>query len=485
MGGRALSPGACNHSCTTHSLPEFISLLSPVLFPSNVMRRSASWVSLVLVAPPNCPLSHPPTRIRSCPRGPHTDFLERTAHFDLRLQSPFAAGDTSGGAGGGDSGARRQAADAAPRETAGTSAAAAQERAQSGAAASGSGGPLRVACAGPGTQLGFLSALRVTARLNALCGSTFPLPHGASAAQPQPPADAAGGGGGGGVLPGRLLSRVRLPAVGAAISVDVSACPPLDCDLEELQREARELLGTLGKGADTESQKGGESEDELPANNGSAAEQPRGGVPLLPAAPAAAAAPADAEAGATRNSTAAAALRRALLTGGRPAAAGGSKATAPPQPHPIPPPAPPPGPAPAYARPPPARASPRLLFLGTGCAEPSKYRGGSAILLSVPPPPPPLAAAHNPPAEEKFALLDAGEGCAGALLRALGPDAARRALRSLRLVLISHHHADHLLGLPGLLAAAAEAGAPSPPVVVGARRPARAAFPRLTPHGDR
>ena len=84
-----------------------------------------------------------------------------------------------------------------------------------------------------------------------------------------------------------------------------------------------------------------------------------------------------------------------------------------------------------------------LLFLGTGSAEPSKYRGASGILLRLPPDAP-----REPPG---YVLLDAGEGVSGALTRHLGRDGARDVVARLRAVYVSHAHADHVLGVPGVL----------------------------------
>ena len=54
-----------------------------------------------------------------------------------------------------------------------------------------------------------------------------------------------------------------------------------------------------------------------------------------------------------------------------------------------------------------------LFFLGTGCAEPSAWRGASAILIRT-------------GREQKGILLDCGEGTYGQLCRYLGPDKARQ-----------------------------------------------------------
>ncbi|KDD74941.1 hypothetical protein H632_c974p0, partial [Helicosporidium sp. ATCC 50920] len=95
----------------------------------------------------------------------------------------------------------------------------------------------------------------------------------------------------------------------------------------------------------------------------------------------------------------------------------------------------------------------RLLFLGTGSAEPSSHRGPSAILVQTSDP------------RASF-LLDCGEGTAGALVRWLGPSGARAAALALSLVWISHRHADHMSGLPGLLRLR-NVGEAAPLVVVG------------------
>lgn len=55
---------------------------------------------------------------------------------------------------------------------------------------------------------------------------------------------------------------------------------------------------------------------------------------------------------------------------------------------------------------------PRLVFLGTGCAEPSKYRGASAL--------------HLRPAPGAGLLLDAGEGAWGQLVRFYGRRGAQQ-----------------------------------------------------------
>lgn len=78
----------------------------------------------------------------------------------------------------------------------------------------------------------------------------------------------------------------------------------------------------------------------------------------------------------------------------------------------------------------------RVVFLGTGCAEPSKYRGGTGILVE---------------GVRGSVLLDCGESVWGQMVRHFGITAARQKLASLRCIWISHKHADHLLGLISLL----------------------------------
>lgn len=89
--------------------------------------------------------------------------------------------------------------------------------------------------------------------------------------------------------------------------------------------------------------------------------------------------------------------------------------------------------------PPPPPTTPTLTFLGTGSAEPSAHRGASSMYLACP--------------SGRGALLDAGEGAAGALKRALGAEGGRKAFASLSLLWLSHKHADHVLGAVGVLEA--------------------------------
>jgi ribonuclease BN (tRNA processing enzyme) len=92
-----------------------------------------------------------------------------------------------------------------------------------------------------------------------------------------------------------------------------------------------------------------------------------------------------------------------------------------------------------------------LSFLGTGCAVPSKYRNVSGILLDLP---------MDAKGQECALLIDAGEGTWSQMLRLLSEmhrDVPLRSLkyrlaRKLRVVWISHPHADHHLGLVRVIA---------------------------------
>jgi ribonuclease Z len=78
-----------------------------------------------------------------------------------------------------------------------------------------------------------------------------------------------------------------------------------------------------------------------------------------------------------------------------------------------------------------------VTTLGTGSAIPSKYRNVSATHLDIP--------------GVGGVLLDCGEGSLGQLRRRFGPEGKRRVLEELRLIYISHMHADHHLGLNSIL----------------------------------
>lgn len=78
-----------------------------------------------------------------------------------------------------------------------------------------------------------------------------------------------------------------------------------------------------------------------------------------------------------------------------------------------------------------------IVTLGTGSALPSKYRNVSATLLRVP--------GHG------SYLFDCGEGTLGQLKRMYPADELRSILLDLKMIWISHLHADHHLGLVNVL----------------------------------
>ncbi|XP_049776088.1 ribonuclease Z, mitochondrial [Schistocerca cancellata] len=80
---------------------------------------------------------------------------------------------------------------------------------------------------------------------------------------------------------------------------------------------------------------------------------------------------------------------------------------------------------------------PKIVFLGTGSCIPNKTRNTSGIVLEV--------------SDSKVLMLDCGEGTLGQLWRFYGVDGAEEILRKLQCVYVSHLHADHHLGLVGLI----------------------------------
>ncbi|XP_004523600.1 ribonuclease Z, mitochondrial [Ceratitis capitata] len=80
---------------------------------------------------------------------------------------------------------------------------------------------------------------------------------------------------------------------------------------------------------------------------------------------------------------------------------------------------------------------PKITFLGTGSCIPNKTRNVSAIMIQ--------------PAENSYILLDCGEGTLGQVVRFFGKSQAEHVIRNLKAIYISHLHADHHIGLIGLL----------------------------------
>lgn len=84
-------------------------------------------------------------------------------------------------------------------------------------------------------------------------------------------------------------------------------------------------------------------------------------------------------------------------------------------------------------------ADAEIIALGTGSSSPSKYRNVSATLIHAP--------GHG------YYLLDCGENTLGQLKRVFEPEKLREVLRNLRMIWISHLHADHHLGTASVIKA--------------------------------
>ncbi|KAB0794016.1 hypothetical protein PPYR_13636 [Photinus pyralis] len=83
-----------------------------------------------------------------------------------------------------------------------------------------------------------------------------------------------------------------------------------------------------------------------------------------------------------------------------------------------------------------ARAYPNFVFLGTGSCIPNKTRNTSGILFRT---------------NSGNILLDCGEGTFGQLVRFFGPDKSDEVLANIKAIFVSHLHADHHIGLIGVL----------------------------------
>ncbi|KAK5579759.1 hypothetical protein RB653_009445 [Dictyostelium firmibasis] len=79
---------------------------------------------------------------------------------------------------------------------------------------------------------------------------------------------------------------------------------------------------------------------------------------------------------------------------------------------------------------------PKILFTGTGSAIPSKYRNVTGNFITL--------------EDGQNILLDAGEGTFGQLYRFFGPIEVKKQLIDLKMIWLSHLHADHHLGIPNI-----------------------------------
>ena len=107
-----------------------------------------------------------------------------------------------------------------------------------------------------------------------------------------------------------------------------------------------------------------------------------------------------------------------------------------------------------------------LVFLGTGSAMPAKYRNVSGFFMQF-----------DGQGYRGNIMLDTGEGSLAQMIRRYGATKVDAQLKELKLVWISHIHADHHVGLPGILTARQEAfareGLEAPTIPVVGPRPLR------------
>ncbi|XP_014237206.1 ribonuclease Z, mitochondrial-like [Trichogramma pretiosum] len=80
---------------------------------------------------------------------------------------------------------------------------------------------------------------------------------------------------------------------------------------------------------------------------------------------------------------------------------------------------------------------PKLLMLGTGSSIPNKVRNTSGMILRL--------------NKNCSIILDCGEGTAGQIIRFFGNEKAGIIFKSIKAIYVSHLHADHHIGLIGIL----------------------------------
>ena len=86
---------------------------------------------------------------------------------------------------------------------------------------------------------------------------------------------------------------------------------------------------------------------------------------------------------------------------------------------------------------------PKITFLGTGSCISSNYRTVTSILVEI--------------KKNLFIFLDCGEGTLSQCIRHFGPLKTKDILRKLKAIFISHQHADHHLGMIGIIQARKQA----------------------------
>jgi len=91
----------------------------------------------------------------------------------------------------------------------------------------------------------------------------------------------------------------------------------------------------------------------------------------------------------------------------------------------------------------------RILFLGTGGSLPTRNRNPSAIMINR---------------EGELLLFDCGEGTQQQMMR------AKTGMKALTSIFITHFHADHMLGIPGLIQTMSFLGRAEPLRIYGPQR---------------
>ncbi|AMD21230.1 HEL050Wp [Eremothecium sinecaudum] len=85
-----------------------------------------------------------------------------------------------------------------------------------------------------------------------------------------------------------------------------------------------------------------------------------------------------------------------------------------------------------------------LITLGTGSALPSKYRNVISTVVKVP-------YNNNGEYRNRIIILDAGENTLGSIHRTIRPENMERFFTDLKMIYLSHLHADHHLGILSLI----------------------------------
>ena len=88
----------------------------------------------------------------------------------------------------------------------------------------------------------------------------------------------------------------------------------------------------------------------------------------------------------------------------------------------------------------------RIIFLGTGGSLPTRNRNPSAVMVNR---------------ERELILFDCGEGTKQQMMR------AKTGMMSLSSIFVSHFHADHFLGIPGLIQTMSFMGRKEPLMIYG------------------